>query len=191
MSAALFVRAGLWLWFAGAVAAGHWMLLSRLPALAVPAIVLGLAGALVGTSRLPGLRAWTERLDLRALLLLHGSRLLGIYILILHQRGELPRALILSAGVAEIAIAVMVLPVTFAPLGEADRRRAIRIWSVVGAINLLFVTFTLTRLLLAGPAQLRAFLQLPLSLHPTFLVPLLLATHGVLLLRTAQDETAP
>jgi hypothetical protein len=185
MSVALLVRAIFWLWFIGAVAAGHWLLLQRLPALALPAIILVLSGALLTAFlRLPGLRGWTESLDTRALVLLHVSRLVGVYFLVLHQRGELPRAFAMPAGVGEIVIAVMALPVVFAPLADASRQRAIRIWSIVGFVTLLLVIFTLTRLLLAHPAQLRALTQLPLSLHPTFLLPLLLATHVVVLLRT-------
>lgn len=191
MSVALLVRALFWLWFLGAVAAGHWLLLQRLPALALPAIILALSGALLAVFlRLPGLRDWTETVDLRALVLLHVSRLVGVYFLVLHERGELPRAFAVPAGVGEVVIAVMALPVVFAPLAAASRQRAIRIWSIVGFVNLLFVVFALTRLLLAHPAQLRALTQLPLSLHPTFLLPLLLAAHVIVLLRTTTGPRA-
>jgi hypothetical protein len=184
MPVALLLRAFFWLWFGGAIAAGHWLLLPRLPALALPAIILALSGLLlVVFLRVPGLRDWTASLDVRALVLLHVSRLVGLYFLFLHQQGELPRAFAVPAGAGEIVIAVMALPVVFAPLSAAGRQRAIRIWSIVGFVNLLLVVFTLARLLLVSPAQLRALTQLPLSLHPTFLLPLLLAAHGVVLLR--------
>jgi hypothetical protein len=38
---------------------------------------------------------------------------------------------------------------------------------------------------------LRALLQLPLSLLPTFLVPLIIASHVVLAIRLAGGPTAP
>ena len=59
-------------------------------------------------------------------------------------------------------------------------------WNVIGLIDLVFVLFTAARLNLADPSQLRALTYLPLSLLPTFLVPLLLATHIILFLRLNQ-----
>jgi hypothetical protein len=155
MSAALFVRAVFWLWFGGAVAASHWLVLRRLPPVAVPLFVVLISGALVLILfRVAALRAWLEAMDLRALVLLHVSRLLGIYFLILHRDGEIPRAFAVTAGAAEIAIAVMALPVVFAPLEPAARLRAIRIWSIVGLVTLLLIVFTILRLNLSTPWQL-------------------------------------
>lgn len=188
MTVALFVRIFFWAWFAAAVAAGHWALLQRLPPAAVPALILALAAALTsGALRIPALRAWLETIDVRSLVLLHVSRLVGAYFLFLLQRGELPRAFALPGGLGEIVVGVMALPVVFAPLNDHDRQRAIRIWNVVGLIDILLVVFTITRLNLTMPWQLRPLTELPLSLYPTFLMPLLIATHVILLLRTSGE----
>ena len=189
MSVALLVRAFFWLWFAGAVAAGHWLVLQRLPLLAVPATILALSGAVVTLSlRIPCLRSWVDAIDLRALVLLHASRLVGLYFLILYQRGDLPREFAVSVGMGEIVVAVMTFPVVFAPLDEGSRRRAIRIWNIVGLIGMLLVVFTVARLGLTSPLSLRTFTQLPLSLYPTFLMPLLIATHVIMLQRVAPTQ---
>ena len=49
-----------------------------------------------------------------------------------------------------------------------------------GLLDLLFVVVTAARLGMADPASMAALLRLPLSLLPTFLVPLLLASHVLL-----------
>ena len=185
MGAALLVRVLFWCWFAAAVAAGHQLVFLRLPPWMLPASTIFLAAILLGLGLgVPGLRRWLEAVESRTLVLLHVSRGVGVYFLHLHQQGDLPRAFAVPAGLGELVVAVMALPVVFAPLSEESRQRAIRIWSIVGFVNLLFVVFTLTRLQLTEPLALRAFGALPLVLYPTFLLPLLLAAHVVVLLRT-------
>lgn len=185
MSTALLTRVLLWLWFAGAVAAGHWLLLAFLPPLALPALALALGGlAVLAGFRFAPLRQGWEEIDLRTLVLLHVIRLIGVYFMVLHQDGVLPRAFAIPAGASEVAVAVMALPVALAPLDEPRRRRAVRIWGFAGLLNLLFVVFMIARLNLTAPLHLRALATLPLSLYPTFLLPLLLAT-GVFILHRA------
>lgn len=185
MPVSLLVRLFLWLWFGAAIAVGHLQLLRELPPFAAPALIVGLSGLLISLYlRVASLRAWVNALDLRALVLLHVTRFVGIYFLVLFQRGELPRAFAVSAGIGDIIVATMALPVVFAPLPDAARLRAIRIWNVVGFVDILFVVVTAARIALAAPPELRALTHLPLSLLPTFLVPLLIATHVVLFIRT-------
>jgi len=190
MSAAIVVRFVLWAWFAAAVAAGHFLLLQRLPALATPAILLTLtAAALLAYFRIAALRTWVDGLELRQLVLLHATRFVGIYFLFLYQRGELPRAFAVSGGIGDIIVATLALAVVFAPLDPERRLRAIFIWNVVGLIDLALVVLSAARIVLTAPAELRALTYLPLSLLPTFLVPLLFATHIVILVRTLRQRT--
>lgn len=184
MPAALILRLVFWLWFAGAVAAGHWLVLTRLPPLALPAVILAIAGLpLVLAFRIPALRAWIESVDLRTLVLLHVTRFVGLYFLWLHQQGDLPRAFVAVAGAGDLIIAVMALPVALAPLPDATRLRAIRIWSVVSFITLLLIVFTVARLNYASPLSLLVLTRLPLCLYLVFLLPLLLASQAVVLIR--------
>jgi hypothetical protein len=85
----------------------------------------------------------------------------------------------------------MALPVAFAPLSHESRRRAVAIWNIAGLVDLVLVVLTAVRLNLEHPAQLKVLTQLPLSLLPTFIVPLLLASHVVLYLRTRRSSGAP
>lgn len=187
MPVALLVRVVFWLWFGAALFAGHQLVLQRLPPFGVQAIIFGLTAALLWTYfRVSPVRGWVNGLELRTLVLLHLTRFVGIYFLVLLQRGELPRAFALPAGIGDIVVATMAIPVAFAPLEPAARLRAIGIWNIVGFCDMLLVVVTATRLNLADPAQLRPLTHLPLSLLPTFLVPLILATHVILFVRTAQ-----
>ena len=191
MPAALVIRLLLWLWFAAALALGHQLVLQRLPPFAVPGLVFGLAGLLLAAYfRVRPIRSWVDALDVRSLVLLHVTRFVGIYFLILYQQGELPRAFAVPGGIGDIIVATMALPVVFAPLAAESRRRAIVIWNTAGLVDILLVVATAARLGIADPRQMQALTHLPLSLLPTFLVPLILATHVIIFVRTAPGKTA-
>ncbi len=190
MPVTFLVRLFFWIWFGAAVAAGQFLVLQRLPPFAIPGIILGLSGLiLLLYFRVSAIRSWVDSLDLRTLVLIHVTRFVGIYFLILFQRGELPRAFALPGGIGDIIVATMALPVAFAPFADRERHRAIVIWNVAGFVDILLVVATAARLNLADPTQMRALTHLPLSLLPTFLVPLLIATHVVILARTSRAET--
>jgi hypothetical protein len=185
MPVALLVRLLLWLWLAGALALGHYGIWAQLPPLGQGALVLTLAlGAFSLARRLPALATWVDDLDLRALILPHACRLAGTYLVVRHLEGDLPRAFILAAGIGEAVMAVVALPLALAPLTDAARARAARIWAVAGLLNLVLVVGTMVRLNLQGPLLLRELQWLPLSLFPTFVYPLSLAG-SILVLRRA------
>jgi hypothetical protein len=69
--------------------------------------------------------------------------------------------------------------------GLVERRGVVLVWNVIGLIDILFVAATAARLAAADPSSMRALLHLPLSLLPTFLVPLIIATHVWLFWRLA------
>ncbi len=191
MPASLLARLFLWLWFIAAVLAGRGHLLQRLPPLAVPAMVLGLTAFLLLLYFLVGpLRAWVDEIDLRKLVLLHVTRFVGIAFLVLYHRGELPYAFAVPGGIGDIVVATFALPVALAPLDPAPRRRAVTIWNVVGLVDIILVVVTAGRLNLADASQMRALTELPLSLLPTFLVPLIIATHVIIFARLARERSA-
>jgi hypothetical protein len=191
MSVPVFVRLVFWLWFATAVFASQQRVLQRLPPPAVQGILFGLTAlVLLGYFRVAALREWFDRLDLRHLVLVHVSRFVGIYFLLLYSRGELPYAFAVPGGVGDIFVALTAALVVFLPLGYERRHRLISIWNVVGFIDIMLVVLTAIRLNLANPWQMRALTQLPLSLLPTFLVPLILATHVIIFVRIARTRAA-
>jgi hypothetical protein len=190
MSTRIVVRLTAWLWFIGALLAGRQLVLQRLAPPAIPALVLGLSALLVYLYfRVAPVRAWADSLDLRAIVLFHVTRFVGIYFLVLYRRGELPYDFAVKGGIGDIIVATAALPLALAPLTDATRHRALVIWNVVGLIDILLVAATAARLNLADPLQMRALTYLPLSLLPTFLVPLIIASHVVLFARLAKAQS--
>jgi hypothetical protein len=120
--------------------------------------------------------------------LLQVLRASGLYFLLSDDAAALPRGFALLAGAGDLVVAVMALPVALAPLAESARSRAIRIWSVVSLISLLAAAGMLLRLGLTEPVRLLPFVVLPISLYPTFLLPLLLAAQAILLARMLRTE---
>jgi hypothetical protein len=191
MSAALLVRCIFWLWFFAAILAGRSLALQRLPPFAVPGIVLTLTAFLLLLYFLVApLRAWADEINLRRIVLLHVTRFVGIAFLVLYQRGELPYAFAVPGGIGDIVVATFALPIALAPLEPGLLRRAVRIWNMVGLVDIALVIATAARLNLADPGQMRALTELPLSLLPTFLVPLIVATHVIIFIRLAREQGA-
>jgi len=176
------------LWLFCALAVGKLQLLAQVPAPVIPAIVLGLSGLLLLAYRTSDqLRPWVDGLDFRALVALHLTRFVGIYFLYLESRDRVP-AVFFEAGVGDIVVAVLALGVVFAPLAPALRLRAITIWNVIGLVDILYVVANAGRLAVTAPEGMREFMQLPLSLLPTFLVPLIIATHVIIFIRLHRER---
>ena len=187
MSVPVVVRLIFWIWFAAAVLAGQQRWLQRLPPPATPAILFALTAlALAAYFRVAALRDWFDRLDLRSLVLMHVSRFIGIYFLVLYRRGDLPYAFAVPGGVGDIAVAVGALLIVFLPLGYERRHRYISIWNVFGFIDIMLVVLTAVWLNVSSPGQLNALTHLPLCLLPTFLVPLIIASHVIVFARIAR-----
>lgn len=191
MSTPPYIRVTVWLWLIAALLVGRFELLARIPRPWVQVVLFGLTAIiLLLYFKVAGLRTWIDGLDLRALVLLHVTRFVGFYFLLLYRRGELPYAFAIPGGWGDITVAALALPVCLLPMVDATRRRAITIWNVIGFVDILMVLAAAARLGLQEPAQLRALTYLPLSLLPTFLVPLILATHVMLFVRLRR-ETLP
>lgn len=184
MPTPLVIRISVWLWLIAALLVGRLQLLQRLPGPALPGLILLLtAGVLACYFKARVFRAWIDALDLRALVMFHVTRFVGIYFLLLSQRGELPYAFAVPGGWGDITVATLALFVSLLPLTAARRRRAITIWNVIGFLDILLVVATAARLGLEEMRPMHALTYLPLSLLPTFLVPLIIATHLMIFLR--------
>src|SRR4051812_42533372 len=166
----ILIRVVLWAWFAVAFVAGHLLWLQRLPTPGVPAIPLALTGLVFWAYfRVAAWRDALDALDLRVLVLLHVTRLVGFYFLHLQSLGELPAAFATPAGYGDIVVAVLALLVVLVPMSPALRARALSIWNVIGFVDILLVILTAARLGRADPDSMQALTRLPLSLLPTFL----------------------
>jgi hypothetical protein len=116
--------------------------------------------------------------------MVHLARFVGFYFLFLYGLGELPWEFAVPGGLGDIAVATLAV-VMLAVLwmnGPAGHRLLVA-WNVLGLVDILFVVATAARLNLARPGSMHALTTLPLSLLPTFLVPLIIGSHLAMLAR--------
>jgi hypothetical protein len=155
-------------------------------------VLLGLVVGVLGLLRAsPRFRAWALRVDIRALVLIHATRLVGAYFLMLHARGELPWAFAVPGGWGDITVATAALAVVlWAPRRGSAGWSAFFLWNATGFVDIALVVATATRLAMADPNSMGALTRLPLSLLPTFLVPIIIATHVVIFVRLVASRRA-
>ncbi len=152
-------------------------------------ILFGLTLALVVAGMtLPGFRVWLAGLNLRQIVVLHLTRFIGVYFLVLYRRGELPSAFAVPGGWGDILVATGALILVLLVPDLARHRPWLLAWNLLGLLDILYVVATASRLVLADPGSMQALLHLPLSLLPTFLVPLLIASHIYLFVRLRTER---
>ena len=164
-----------------------------------PAFVIGVTnatltlGTLVALWRVPSLRRWAVTVPARHLVLFHVTRMVGIAFLVLHARGELADDFALFAGWGDIATALSALAVAYlaCPPVSPGERWATGVWNTFGLIDIVLVVATALRLGAQDPMQVAAIARFPMSLLPTFLVPLIIATHLLLFVRLASGQAPP
>jgi hypothetical protein len=175
------VLAAALVWLVVAIAVGASGVLATLGPPVPQLILLGLTAAclavLVGVRRI---RAWALAVDQRVLVAFHLSRFVGLYFLALYARGELPYAFAVVGGWGDIVVALLALGLLIAGPATGWRRAAYAMWNALGLADILFVVGTAARSGMADPGSMRALQHLPLSLLPTYVVPIVVVTHLVL-----------
>jgi hypothetical protein len=168
------------IWFAAAVAAGATGRVAMLKPPMPQVVVVGLTIVLVILGFAWGaLREWVATVDLSTLISLHLIRLVaGITFVVLGRSGTLPAAFASPAGWGDIGVALIagLLLLSGGVKNERDKKLHL-FWNILGLADLIFVVASAARLALAQPGSMNALLHLPLSLLPTFFVPVLLASH--------------
>jgi len=175
-------------WLVIATGVGGMGFLSTLRPPTPPLLLVGLTAVVLGAGWFSrGFRGWLLAIDVRWLVGLHLTRFVGVYFLYLYGRGLLPYAFAVPGGWGDIAVASLAAVLLL--LGSPARtwhRIAYMLWNVLGLSDILLVVVTAARLAAADPESIAALLRLPLSLLPTFLVPLIIASHVVLGVRLAR-----
>ena len=129
-------------------------------------------------------RDWARMVDVRVLVGLHLCRFVGLYFIRLAARGGLPESFAMPAGVGDAAVATSAAVLLLTGFPETPRlRSAYLVWNVIGLVDIGFVVASAARHGLVDPASMRALLVLPLALLPTFIVPLVIATHVLVFVR--------
>ena len=136
-------------------------------------------------------REFVLSLDLRALSLAQTFRVVGIVFVILYLLGALPGVFALPAGLGDFAIGVTA-PVVAWYWKRPFPYRTFIVWNVLGSLDLvnavsLGVLASPGPLgILAGDVTTRLMGQFPLSLIPTFFVPLFLIFHLICFIRVGK-----
>jgi hypothetical protein len=127
-----------------------------------------------------GFREFVLSLNLRTLTLMHAWRIAGYTFLVLYTYGILPGIFALPAGWGDIAIGATAPLVAF-KLANPRHRTSFILWQALGMADLVIaVTMgTTARLIQPDGVSTAAMTVLPLSLIPTFAVPLLLIFHVI------------
>ncbi len=169
-------------WLCFAVGLGGWFY--NASALAVAATVWTLtAVVLLACWKIIPIKVWALNVDVSWLVLLHVTRLFaGAYFLVLCQRGQLPCAFATPAGWGDIVIAILALAVASA-IRTGFAKPLSLTWNTLGLIDITFVIFSALRFGLKDWQSMHALRELPLSLLPTFLVPLIIASHILIFVR--------
>jgi hypothetical protein len=174
-----------WLFLAVALAG----LFRNASAPAVAATVWILTGlALFGCWKVNAIKAWALAVNVQWLILFHLTRLIaGVSFLILCGRGQLPCAFANSAGWGDIVVAFLALAV-FAVIRASFGKAIVLVWNAVGLLDIVFVVSRALRFGLQDWQSMHTLRELPLSLLPMFLVPLIIASHVVIFVRVARRD---
>jgi hypothetical protein len=132
-------------------------------------------------------------IDLRWLIGMQLWRVVGEVFLLLYARNELPASFAIPAGIGDVLVGLAAPFVAFlAASGTSAARRVVIGWCIVGIVDLVVAVTTGvlnapgTFGLLAGQVTTAPMLELPLSLIPTFFVPLSILLHVIVLRRSAE-----
>jgi hypothetical protein len=179
---------GAWICIATGAGVAGW--LERANAPVVAGVVWTLTAlALLACWKVRTLQRWAMKVELRWLVLLHLTRFVGFYFFFLCSRGELPFAFAGPAGSGDIIVAA--LAVLLLALSGARNWSILIIWNTIGLTDILFVIMMALRLGLEDWRSMHALREFPLSLLPTFLVPLIIVSHVLIFFRAARLKSPP
>jgi hypothetical protein len=124
----------------------------------------------------------------RPVLAVHITRLIGIYYFMLFSEGRLPWTLG-AVGLATSVVGLWSIAL-FLWSRTAGKSAWIHlfIWNSVGIVVSLLVAFFVGFLSFTDPQSIEVLTSLPLSVRPTFLVPLILASHVILFVRLRESK---
>jgi hypothetical protein len=171
-------------WFVFALSASALHVFQTDPSL--PPLPLGLAaltpivGFLLWFATSAGFRQFALSLSPRALTFVHSWRIAGFTFLALYAAGLLPAVFALPAGWGDIAIGATA-PFAATKLANFSRRRAFIFWQILGILDLVtaLTLGTTARLINPHGVSTAVMTELPMSLIPTFAVPLLIMLHVI------------
>lgn len=173
------------LWLAAALTLGASGILTGLKPPVPQVFLLGITiFTILAGSFIRPLRQWAMSVDLRLPIAFHLTRFVGFYFLYLYSRDELPYAFAVPGGIGDIIVASMALGLILTTSPNTPRGRWLYLgWNILGLIDILGVVATAATQALTVPGSMDALLRLPLCLLLLFVVPIIIATHVLLMVR--------
>jgi hypothetical protein len=175
------------LWLALACALGLSGQLEQASAPMIALIVWTLTAAvLLASWKVSLVKAWALCVAPRWLVLFHLTRFVGFYFLFLQRRGQMPFAFAVPAGWGDITVALLAVFVLIS--SDARNWKLLLVWNCLGLLDILFVVSAALRIGLQDWPSMHALREWPLSLLPTFVVPLIIASHVLIFVRARVSE---
>jgi hypothetical protein len=176
-------------WFVFALSASALHIFKTDPSL--PPLPLGLAALtpivvfLFWFATSAGFRQFALSLSPRTLTFVQSWRIAGFTFLVLYAAGILPGVFALPAGWGDIAIGATA-PLAALKLANFSRRRTFIFWQILGIFDLVMAVIlgAIARLISPHGVATAVMTVLPLSLIPTFAVPLLIMLHIICIAQT-------
>ena len=181
------VAAALIIWLGLALAASAAGSLRNARPQMIPMIVALLTViTLVVCWRLPAAQHAAISLDVRYILGFHLVRFVAaLFFLIDASNGRLAAAFAYPAAIGDIMVAIFALLLIGTVAGPSGRLLLV-IWNAAGLFDILFVVSNALWVGLRDWAGMVPLRELPLSLLPTFVVPVIIASHIVIFVRLAR-----
>ena len=184
------VTAGLiavWFVFALSASALHVFKTDLLPVALGLAVTIPIVAFLLWFATSAAFRQFALSLNPRTLTFVQSWRIVGFTFLALYAVGLLPGVFALPAGWGDIAIGATA-PLAALKLANFSRRRGFIFWQILGISDLVMaVTLgTIARLISPDGVGTGVMTVLPLSLIPTFAVPLLIMLHVLCIAQARQ-----
>lgn len=155
-----------------------------------PLIIFTIVVVLILMSVFAGsFRSWVCSIPLNNLVAIHLTRFVGFYFLYLYGKGVLPYEFAVYGGWGDIAVAALALTlIVLSADGVVKSPVYYFLWNMFGLIDILFVVGIAAKLFFANPENMAELIRLPLSLLPTFLVPIIIFSHLVIFYRLKKKD---
>jgi hypothetical protein len=179
------------LWLAAAIALVASGALAAAPLPAPQLLIAALTGTLLALyCKSTRFRAWVDTLPTQLLVLVHACRFVGLYFILMYACGQLPYEFAVPAGLGDICIASTAIMIAAMPTNTKASSLLYQTWNALGLLDILLVVVTAGWFSTMNPSSMAPLTRLPGSLLPTFLVPVIIGTHVILLLRLQRDSRA-
>jgi hypothetical protein len=144
---------------------------------------IGSIGLLLAVWRVQSAREWAVNGSIRGLLVPHVVRFVGLAFVALYARGDLPFSVGIVGGIGDVVVAIGAIVLMLDP--DQSWRTW---WNIVGFIDIVSVVVSVLREGLRDPHSVAVIREFPLSLLPTYFVPLIIASHCLIFVRFRSDR---